>query len=412
MTTPDRPLPPGVTIKVPGDGETSTTSLVQHDEMARAIGDLDGNVPTRRHRRRTVAVALAMVVVAGAVVGVIDPFHTGPASSSSRVATSLATVVRRSLSQQTQVNATLGYAGSYSLVNQAQGTLTELPAVGTVIRQGQVLYEVNGSPVVLLYGATPAYRSLAEGASASDVAGPDVEELNADLVALGYASSSQLNPASDEFGSATKTALEALQAHLGVSQTGTLDLGQAVFLPTAARITTVTGTLGAPAQPGQALMTATSTSRQVSIALDASLQADVKVGDPVTITLPNNTTTPGVVSSIGTVATSSSSDNGGGGSAPTVTVDVAPTNPAATGSYDQAPVEVSITDSTVDDALVVPVNALLALSSGGYALEVVPPHGPHYLIAVTTGLFDDADGLVQVSGNGLVPGMRVVQPSS
>ena len=41
--------------------------------------------------------------------------------------TSLATVARQDLSSQTQVSATFGYAGSYSVVNQAQGTVTALP---------------------------------------------------------------------------------------------------------------------------------------------------------------------------------------------------------------------------------------------------------------------------------------------
>jgi hypothetical protein len=34
----------------------------------------------------------------------------------------------------------------------------------------------------------------------------------------------------------------------------------------------------------------------------------------------------------------------------------------------------------------------------------------HHLVAVTTGLFDDADGLVQVSGPGSAAGQRVVVP--
>ena len=58
----------------------------------------------------------------------------------------------------------------------------------------------------------------------------------------------------------------------------------------------------------------------------------------------------------------------------------------------------------------VPVDALLALSSGGYAVEEVTPAGVHHLVAVSTGLFDDADGLVQVSGGGLSAGQRVVVP--
>ena len=59
--------------------------------------------------------------------------------------------------------------------------------VGRVISQRHVLYRVNGSPVVLLHGSTPAYRTLSAGATGAAVA-----ELNADLVALGYATSAQV----------------------------------------------------------------------------------------------------------------------------------------------------------------------------------------------------------------------------
>ena len=73
------------------------------------------------------------------------------------------TVTRQSLTSQTQVTATLGDAGTYSVVNQAQGTITALPAAGQVVRQGQVLYQVNGSPVVLLYGPVPASGTCPRG---------------------------------------------------------------------------------------------------------------------------------------------------------------------------------------------------------------------------------------------------------
>jgi hypothetical protein len=388
-----------------------------------------------------------VIVVAGAAaaIWVTDPFGSpkGTPTASAADPTSLATVTERSLSSQTQVNATLGYAGSYNVVvpsaggsassgssqpagsgqsgaGQAAGTFTALPTAGQVFSQGQSLYSTNGSPVVLLYGSIPAYRSLSEGMS-----GTDVVQLNADLVALGDDSSAALDPSSDYFSSATASALEKLQANLGVAQTGGLALGQAVFLPTAARVTSVSANLGAPAQPGATVLQATSTTRAVIVQLDATQQSEVKVGDHVTITLPDNQTTPGVVTSVGTVATSPSSGSGGGsgssgggssssssgsGSTPTIQVDVTPTDPAATGTLDQAPVNVTIITGTVNNALVVPVDALLAQSSGGYAVEVVGVGGLHRLVPVSLGLFDDADGMVQVNGAGLSVGDRVVVP--
>jgi hypothetical protein len=262
---------------------------------------------------------------------------------------------------------------------------------------------------VLLYGATPAYRTLAEGATAADLAGADVAELNQALVALGYASRANLDPSSDEFSWATKAGVEKLQAHLGVDQSGVLDLGQVVFLPTAARVTSVQATLGGHA--GAPVLTATSTTRQVSVNLNANRQSQVKTGDSVSITLPDGRTTPGTVASVGTVATAPTSTDGTD-TAPTVAMAITPTRSQDTGSLDQAPVQVAITTATVADVLTVPVNALLALSGGGYAVEVADPDGTHHLVAVTLGIFDDAAGLVQVSGSGLTAGQHVVVPAS
>ena len=105
-------------------------------------------------------------------------------------------------------------------------------------------------------------------------------------------------------------------------------------------------------------------------------------------------------------------DNGNGSSSPTIEVDVTPDRPAATGRLDQAPVDVSITTASVGNVLVVPVNALVALANGGYAVEAVEATGVHQLVAVSVGLFDDAAGLVEVTGSGLAVGQHVVVPAS
>jgi hypothetical protein len=405
---------------------------------AGAAGEADGPVGGGHGRRRWVAGGVVVVVVAAAVaLAVTDPFRAR-ASSSAKAGlyhTSTYTVgPRQSLTSQTQEDATLGDAGSYSVVNQAQGssssggsspgssaggagggggTFTSLPAVGAVVRQGQVLYAVSGTPVVLLYGNTPAYRELAEGDT-----GPDVTELNTDLVTLGYVTAAGLGARSgwDYYSAETAYGVELLQGHLGQAETGSLDLGAAVFLPSAIEVTGygASTVLGGPASQGSVVLTASSTNPVVTIDLDASLQSEVHAGEAVGITLPDGSTTPGVVSSVSTVATSSSSSSsssspGGSGSSPTVAVEVSLDSPAAAGNLNQAPVEVTITTGSVSDALVVPVAALLAQPSGSYAVEVIGSGGQHHLVAVTPGLFDDAAGLVQVTGN-LAPGQKVVVP--
>ena len=432
--------------------------------------------------------AVALLAVAAAVVVVLtDPFSSGGARpggvGDNGYGTSTQTVARESISQQTQVSATLGYAGDLTVrlaagnapavLTQAQqtgttdqgmlsgaqstlqsdssalsesratlaadqqqetvdcagnnaaqapsaggggssgssggcatdaqatvygqdSTFTSVPSAGKIVRRGQHLYAIDGVPVLLLYGPSVATRAFAAGMSP----GADVAELNANLDALGYANGLR----GDAFNAATATAIDRMQAAQGEPQTGALLLGSVVFEPGPIRVTSVMPTVavGSGVMAGPVL-SATWITRQVSIQLDAALEGQVKVGDPVTITLPNNQTTPGRISYVSSVA--SSGQNG-----PTIAVDAVPTDPAATGNLDQAPVNVSITTASVSNVLVVPVAALLALSSGGYAVEEIGAGGTHHLVPITTGLFDDAAGVVQVSGSGLAAGQRVVVP--
>jgi hypothetical protein len=305
---------------------------------------------------------------------------------------------------QMSVNATLEYAGSFTVASKGGGTLTWLPPAGRVIGQGGVLWRVdNAVPVILLYGKVPLWRALAEGAT-----GQDVAQLNHDLVRLGYGNAADIAALGwDYFGWDTKHALQRLQLAVGVTTpsgaaTGSLALGQAVFEPSAVRVTTLTGSLGDPATGS--ILTATSARRVVVISLDASQQGEVKAGDPVSVTLPNGSATPGVISSVGKVAT-------GTGSSAKITVDVRLRHPHAARRWSQAPVTVTITTGSVSGVLVVPVTALLSQPPGGYAVEVAAPGGRHHLVKVTTGVFDDAAGLVQVSGAGVHAGQRVVVPA-
>ena len=281
---------------------------------------------------------------------------------------------------------------------------TALPTVGEKITRGERVYSLDGDAVPLLYGSTTPYRALYLGVSA----GPDVTELQRNLIALGFGSGLDANGV---FGTSTELAVKAWQASLGVPVTGVVSLGSIVVEPGAIRVETVPVTLGESANAATEVVTASSTVRQVTIDLDAAQQSEISVGDQVVITLPDNSTTPGVVSYVGSVATAPTGQGGQGSTGnPTITVYVTPTDPSATGGLDQAPVEVAITTQSVQNALVVPVDALLALSSGGYAVEEVT-HGVHHLVAVSLGIFDDADGTVQVTGAGLAAGQQVVVPA-
>src|ERR1700722_18651228 len=287
-----------------------------------------------------------------------------------------------------------------SNATNANTTFTQLPRVGARLQRGESVYELNDEPVPLLYGPVPLYRALYLGVSS----GPDVTELNRNLIALGFEGGS----ASDSFTSSTASAVASWQSSLNEPATGVIALGDVVIEPGPLDVASVSASLGQVASGGMSILTATSDTPVVIIDLDASQQSEVKVGDPVTITLPNNATTPGVISSVGTVATNPPA--GSQDATPTITVIVTPTKLSGVGHFDQAPVNVSITNATVTNVFTVPVDALLALANGGYAVEEIAANAEHHLVAVTLGLFDDAEGKVQVSGSGLAAGQRVVVP--
>jgi hypothetical protein len=432
---------PAVPERVAPGGAGHAGAVLPADGGGHAAGGLvvGERAVTGYRRRRGWVLVLAVVVVVAAGLGGADAagvFHSAkPTVSNSGYPTGTAAVTRGSLTEQTQENGTLGDAGSYTVVvpgsspgsagsasssppgsGSGSGTFTWLPQVGQTIRQGQVIYQVSGAPVVLLYGNVPAYRDLSEG-----LTGADVTELNTSLVELGYATAAALGPRSgwDYFSGETAYALGLLQTHLGLTVTGTLPLGQAVFLPGAIQVTALgTGAVPGGSSAGATVLTGSSLTPVVTMDLDASLQTEVKAGDKVSVTLPDNAVTPGVISSISTTTAASSStssssspDNGSGSGGPstaTITVVVSLTNPKAAGTLNQAPVQVTITTGSVSDALVVPVDALLARPGGRYAVEVTGPGG-HHLVSVTPGLFDDAAGTVQVTGN-LTVGQHVVVP--
>ena len=357
-----------------------------------------------RGRRRWVALGLVVVAAAGALsawrAGVFSP-TASPGTGQAAPAQATQPVVREDLSATMPVTATLGYAGSYPVAGQGGGTLTSLPSPGQVIRQGQALYRVdNGSPVVLLYGSVPDWRDLDAG-----VTGQDVSQLNHDLVALGDADRADVVAYGwDYYSWETAYGVRRLEERLGVaSPPGSLSLGQVVFEPEALRVAQVTGSRGGPASGP--VLAATSDRQVVTIPLSTAQEPEVAVGEAVTVTLPDNASTPGMISAVGTVA------SGTDGNA-TIPVTVTLTHPSAAGTLDQAPVTVFLTTQSVRNALAVPVTALVAESPGGYAVEVAGPGNARRWVPVTPGpVFDDATGLVQVTG-ALTPGERVVVASS
>jgi multidrug efflux pump subunit AcrA (membrane-fusion protein) len=333
-------------------------------------------------------------------------------------------------------------SGQASAVNPGT-TYTWLPQPGQVIKQDQPVYAVSNQPVPLLYGSIPAYRAFEVGMPD----GGDVGELTHDLIALGDGAGLAQ---SNHYSSATAAAVTRWQSALGLPATGEVLLGEVVFEPGPIRVTSVTpsvgtavgggggGAAGGGGAGGGTVLTATGTTPLVTVDLAVTQEYLVKPGDVVSVVLPDGTTTVnGQVETVGNVATcpgsggvgsgsgastaggsadqspcSSGGSGGGGGSdsSATVTVTISLDSTPAEATLDQAPVNVNITEQRADDVLAVPVNALLALAGGGYAVQVVTGSGASHLVAVTTGLYSNS--MVAVSGPGIAAGTRVEVPSS
>ena len=352
------------------------------------------------------AVAVSAAVLAAAVAWAAD----GDRASSERTeenATGRATVDRRDLVEQETLDGTLGFDDARPLTAHRPGTLTRVAREGRVVRRGGMLYEVDGEPVYLLYGERPAWRTLRVGVPD----GPDVRQLERNLVALGYDPGGDIE-VDGHFDWATREAVERWERARGVRRDGVVELGEVVFLPGPRRVGAHSLALGSSVQPGSEVMETSSTRRVATVQLEASRQDLVREGDRVEVELPDGTTTAGTVVDVGDVAESSgdegaAEDGGAGGGegeayvVVTITLARAPTNLV------EAPVDVSVASEERRNALAVPVTALLALGRGGYAVEVVDARG-HRLVPVEVGMI--ADGYAEISGKGIRAGTRVAVP--
>lgn len=500
--------------------------------------DTTGTTETRRRARwpwivggvlGVVAVALGIIALTG---GESDDAGTEPGST-----TNTAEVVRTDLVDLTEYDGTLGRPDADPVAAGRQGTVTATPDAGAEVSLGQALFRVDEEPIVLLEGAVPAFRDLGYGdtdlslpagrqgtitwAPAEGIVlvegdeivridetpaialtgeipmyrvlsdgseGPDVEQLEAALVRLGYDPDGDVT-VDEEFTGTTEAMVERWQEDIGVDETGVVAPGDIVFGPLPAQVVTVvadigavvsatsplmeitggdplagpdvaqleaslvalghldtadsvldadtvlaiallqeevgmevdgvlglgevvfrTGTVrvaevvagvGTAVTPSTPVVEAGSLDLVVRVDLPAEDQGALVAGDAVTIELPDRTETPGTVISVASVATT---DPQG---LTTFEVEIALDDPSVAGSLDEAPVDVIVVSDTAEDVLAVPVTALLALAEGGYAVEVVAEDGSTRLVGVEPGFF--ADGMVEITGD-VQAGATVVVP--
>jgi peptidoglycan hydrolase-like protein with peptidoglycan-binding domain len=350
-------------------------------------------------RRGKLGIAVVLGVGAAAAAGVVVglPDSTGSSAAAEAMPPATAPVTRETLVDTQTHDGDLGYGETTALAARGTGTVTTLAAEGSTVARGKALYRIDDDPVVLLYGKLPAYRALAPGLSGTDVA-----QLERNLRALGYDGFT----VDDEYTSATADAVREWQDDLGLAETGTVDPAQVVYAPGAVRVDSHTAAAGDVVQPGKELLRTTGTALVATVELEVDDQRLAKVGAAVEVTLPDGSVTPAKITATGTVVQPADGQE----QEDTTKVEVTVSFPAGTApkGLDQATVDVAFTVAERKDVLTVPVAALLALSEGGYGVEVVDGTTTR-IVAVEAGLF--ADGKVEVSGAGITEGTVVGMPS-
>lgn len=371
---------------------------------------------------RPAAVSAAVVLVlavGGWAAYSTDLLRTHPARAATPgIATGTAPVLRTDVRQQTPVTGTLGYAGNYSVIAPAAGAdgtepaseITWLPGTGATVGRGDPAYAVGGLPVVLFYGTRPAWRDMAPGSAP----GRDVRQLQRNLAALGYGSGLGLVP-DGQFGTATALAVERWQQSAGLPVTGTVPLGQVVFLPGPLLVSQQVAAVSGPVPGGTPILQGTSTTPDVQMALDPTQAPAVRRGDRIVVTLPDGSPVPGVITQVSNVAeipaSGSAGEQGPGGQQPPAIPVTARLLRPVRGALDQAQVQVAITSAEDRGVLAVPVTALLAEPGGRFSVIVAGGRAPRRTVPVRTGLFDEVAGVVEVTGPGLAAGQRVAVPS-
>jgi peptidoglycan hydrolase-like protein with peptidoglycan-binding domain len=272
---------------------------------------------------------------------------------------------------------------------------------------------------VLMFGDVPAWREFQFGMSP----GVDVNQLEQNLLALGYGSTESLN-IDQIFDAETAAAITKMQVDLGIVATGRIAFGDVTFLPgtsvvesspsfpslgsaialgsTLISLTPIERTETQIAQNGNISMTSESLQR-VETTIEVADQDLIDIGSEVRIELPDESIVTGAVIEIGSIAVVPQ----GGQNDPYLEVTVAIQGDADLYEWTGAPVTASITKTLAENTLAAPVTSLLALLGGGYALEIIQPNSTR-LVPVEAGVY--ADGWVEVTGQGLEDGVEVVTP--
>ncbi|MGW6705907.1 peptidoglycan-binding protein [Streptomyces sp. NPDC054956] len=367
-----------------------------------------GHGSGRRKRRGIVVPVVLIATLAGAAAwGATRPWERGgPVAEQQSPGHGTAVVEKGSLSTSIQVAGSLGHDAPTPVVGSGQGTITALPAVGSVVKAGGTLYEVDGRPVVLMTGNRPMWRDLGPGVGD----GPDVKQLKSNLVALGHADGLRL-AVDEKFTDGTATAVKRWQKAVGAKETGTVTPGSVAMLPLGTVQVQKLGAQLGSALGATAVMTVTSTDLVAVVQPAENQLSQFKPDGKVVVNLAGAVTVEGRIRSLirGDAGAGDGGSGGGGAGAggqqkTSVTIVLGDQDKARQAG--PSSVTVNVVGETAADALIVPVTALLALDGGGYGVKVVDGTTSR-LVKVRLGLV--ADAKAQITGD-VASGDQVVIP--
>ena len=372
------------------------------------------------------------------------------------VETTLVAAEQRDLQRFDEWAGTLQPGPTSSVGASGRGTLTRTVDEGTTIAAGDVVAEIDGTPVIALYGQVPQFRVLNIEAQP----GADIAQLEENLVALGFDPNGAVT-VDDTFTTATAELVLAWEQSLGLATPdGTVDAGQIAFIAGPSEVTSRTP-VGTQVNAGQQILgtvtiaesgfvaasvddegqpieltlsigdevsgddvaegatvvealidPATATAGQplyrweadlgsIQLAADVDEASTFEIGRTLQVELPDGQVVDASVTDLSDVARSIQNGNN---TTTVIDVTVQPDQPLES-IFTAGPVTIRVETDRTDGAVLVPASALIALAEGGHAVEV----DGRGLIGVELGAFDQ--GWVEIIDGSVDAGESVVVPT-
>ena len=324
----------------------------------------------------------------------------------------------RSLQSSKEQRSALDEPPTEAQLLQATRSLQSATAgFNTALKNREDLVE-GYSASLLMFGDIPAWRDMKEGI----VPGEDINQLKLNLIALGYGTIETLGP-DWNFNKNTSAAIMKFQADLNIISSGEIVLGEIIFAPgtslvkSSSTLQTVGGKMNAGMElfsltPVEKVSTQIGSDGAINLSSESlqivEIQVDVadrnltNEGSKVEIELPDESIVIGTVRQVGNLAVVPQEGD------PFLQVLIGVEGSTEYFEWTGAAVTINVTKELAKGVLASPVTGLLALLSGGYALEVVTATGT-ILVPVETGIY--ADGWVEINGSGLQPGTEIVVPN-